>query len=391
MPWRESSPMTQRHDFIQACADRAERIVDICTRFGISEKTGQKWLARFRAEGFAGLAERSHAPHRPRCQVVPDVAARILALRKQYPKYGAVKLYDWLMQHEPAIEWPVPSTIGSLLTRHGLVRSRRHRPRGHAALASARTPAPMPNDVWTADFKGEFRLTNGVWCYPLTVLDLCSHYLLRCRALATTSVTPTQTAFERLFREYGLPRVVRTDNGVPFAQPNALGRLGTLGFWWVRLGIRPEHIQPGKPAQNGAHERFHKTLKAATTQPRSASLPAQQARFDAFQEEYNSDRPHASLPGHRPPGSIYAASPRPYPARLPPVLYPEGSEVRYVMQQGSIRWRTEYIFLSSKLRGDYVLLTETETELITVQYGHLALGELDPRTKRFTPRVRWVE
>ena len=391
MPWRESSPMSERLAFIQACADRTERIVDICARFGISEKTGQKWLSRFRADGLAGLTERSHAPHRPRCHVAPELAARIIALRKRYPKYGAVKLYDWLVQHEPATAWPVPSTIGALLTRQGLVRSRRHRPRGHAALAAGRTPAPAPNEVWTADFKGEFRLTNGAWCYPLTVLDLCSHYLLRCRALATTSVAPTQTAFERLFREYGLPRVLRTDNGVPFARPNALGRLGALGFWWVRLGIRPEHIQPGRPAQNGAHERFHKTLKAATTQPRAASFPAQQARFDAFQQEYNVERPHESLPGHRPPASVYTPSPRLYPARLPPVLYPEGSEVRYVMKQGSIRWRTEYIFLSSNLRGEYVLLTETATELITVQYGQLALGELDPQTKRFIPRVRWVD
>jgi len=236
MPWRESSPMSERLAFIQACADRTERIVDVCARFGISEKTGQKWLSRFRSDGLAGLTERSHAPQRPRCQVAPEVGARIIALRKQYPKYGAVKLYDWLVQNEPATEWPVPSTIGGLLTRHGLVRARRHRPRGHAALASARTPAPTPNDVWTADFKGEFRLTNGVWCYPLTVLDLCSHYLLRCRALATTSVTPTQTAFERLFREYGLPRVVRTDNGGPLRPAECAGPLGHIRLLVGALG-----------------------------------------------------------------------------------------------------------------------------------------------------------
>ena len=390
MPWRERTPMSEREAFIQACADRRERIVDICARFGISEKTGQKWLARFRKDGLDGLEDRSHAPRAPRCHLAPELAARIIALRKQYPKYGAVKLYDWLVQHEPAIAWPVPSTIGSLLTRHGLVRSRRHRPRGHAALVSGRTAATAPNDVWTADFKGEFRLTNGGWCYPLTVLDLCSHYLLRCRALPTTSVAPTQAAFEAVFREYGLPQVLRTDNGVPFAQPNALGRLGALGFWWVRLGIRPEHIQPGRPAQNGAHERFHKTLKAAMAQPRAASFHVQQARFDAFQQEYNSERPHASLPGHRPPASVYTASLRPYPTRLPPVLYPEGSEVRLVMHQGSIRWRNALIFLSTNLAGEYVLLTETGTDLFTIQYAQLTLGELDPETKRFTPCVRWV-
>jgi hypothetical protein len=223
------------------------------------------------------------------------------------------------------------------------------------------------------------------------VLDLYSHYLLRCTALPSTSVTPTWGAFERVFREYGLPEVLRTDNGVPFAQPNSLGRLGALGFWWVRLGIRPEHIRPATPAENGAHERFHKTLKAATTQPRAPSLRAQQQRFDRFQHEYNHERPHASLPQHRPPASVYTpGSTRPYPRRLPPMLYPEGSELRYVTGPGAIRWRNAMIFLSSNLRGEYVRVTETTLDRFTVQYGPLALGELDPDTKRLTPNVRWV-
>ena len=229
-----------------------------------------------------------------------------------------------------------------------------------------------------------------MWCYPLTVLDLCSHYLLGCAALASTSVPPAHRAVDQLFQEYGLPDVFRTDNGVPFAQPNALGRLGALAFWWVRLGIRPEHIRPARPAENGAHERFHKTLKAATTEPRAPSLRAQQQRFDAFQREYNEERPHASLPDHAAPARVYTPSPRPYPERLPTVQYPEGSEVRKVMGQGAIRWRQVDIFLSSNLVGEYVLLTETPTELITVSYAMLALGELDPATKRFTPRVRWI-
>jgi putative transposase len=390
MPWRESSPMSERLRFIQACLDRTERVVDICVRFGISEKTGQKWLGRFRVEGPAGLGDRSHAPQAPRCRLAPELAARIVALRKQHPRYGAAKLRDWLVQHEPATRWPAASSIGGLLARHGLVGHRRRRGAAHAHLASGRTEATGPNVVWTADFKGEFRLTSQAWCYPLTVLDLYSHYLLRCTALPTTSVAATQASFERLFREYGLPTVLRTDNGVPFAQPNALGRLGALGFWWVRMGIRPEHIRPATPAVNGAHERFHKTLKAATTAPRAPSFPAQQRRFDAFQREYNDERPHASLPAHRPPALVYTPAARPYPARLPPVLYPEGREVRLVTSQGSFRWRNAWIFLSSNLLGEYVLLTETPTDLVTVQYGPLALGELDPTTKRFTPRVRWV-
>lgn len=390
MPWKESSPMSERLRFIQACLDRSEPLVEICTRFGISEKTGHKWLARFRAEGPAGLSERTHAPQHPRCHMAPEIVARLVQLRKQHPKYGPTKLHDWLTQHEPATPWPAPSSIGALLARKGLVVPRRRRAPNHARLLSSCAPATGPNGVWTADFKGEFRLTSGAWCYPLTVLDLYSHYLLRCTALPTTSVTPTWGVFERLFREYGLPEVLRTDNGVPFAQPNSLGQLGALGFWWVRLGIRPEHIRPATPAENGAHERFHKTLKAATTQPRAPSFRAQQRRFDTFQQEYNHERPHASLPQHRPPATVYGPAARPYPRRLPPMCYPEGSELRYVTGPGAIRWRNAMIFLSSNLRGEYVRLTETTRDRITVAYGLLALGELDPETKRLTPNVRWV-
>ena len=390
MPWRESSPMSERLQFIQACLDRTQRIVDICAQFGISEKTGQKWLARVRAEGMAGLAERSHAPRTVRHRLVPQVAARIIALRQRYPRYGPQKLWDQLVQQDPTARWPSPSTIGELLKREGLIHARRGRGATHAPLETGQTPATAPNVVWTADFKGEFRLTSGQWCYPLTVLDRYSRYLLGCRALASTSVAPAQGAFERLFREYGLPEVLRTDNGVPFAQPNALGRLGALAFWWVRLGIRPEHIRPGRPAENGAHERFHKTLKAETTTPRAPSLRAQQQRFDAFHREYNDARPHASLPEHAPPATLYTPALRAYPRQLPSVQYPEGSDVRRVMFQGSIRWRNALIFLSSNLVGEYVLLSETATDLLTVSYDRLALGELDPTTKRFTPRVRWV-
>lgn len=394
MPWRESSPMSERLRFIQACLDRRERIVDICARFGISEKTGQKWLARVRADGLADhratLADRSHAPKHPHQQMAPEIAARILALRKRYG-YGAGKLRDLLFQQEPSVPWPAASSITALLTRHGLITAhRRRRPATHAPLETGRTPATAPNVVWTADFKGEFRLTTGQWCYPLTVLDLCSHYLLRCQALGRPQVAPTRTAFEQLFRDYGLPTVIRTDNGVPFAQPNALGRLGALAYWWVRLGIRPEHIRPARPAENGAHERFHKTLKAATVQPRAPSFGAQQRRFDAFRREYNTERPHASLPGHVPPAQCYAPALRPYPRRLPELPYPPGSDLRKVTINGFIRWRNAEIFLSSNLAREYVLLTETASDLVTVQYATIALGELDPVTFKFTPRVRWV-
>jgi putative transposase len=384
--------MTERLAFITACLNRAERIVDICDRFGISEKTGHKLLKRFREAGPCALLDRSHAPHHRPHQLTAEVATQILALRRRYPRYGPAKLRDWLQQHEPQQHWPAASTIGELLSRAHLIRAKRRRSRATDAgtLAGGRTVATAPNHVWTADFKGEFRLASGPYCYPLTVLDLHSHFLLGCTALESTAVATTRRIFVRLFRTYGLPAVLRTDNGVPFAQPNALGRLGALAFWWVRLGIRPEHITPARPAENGAHERFHKTLKAAATRPASASPHAQQRRFDQFRTEYNTDRPHASLPAHEPPGAHYTASLRPYPARLPTIGYSRAAAVRLVDGRGAIKWRSHVLVLSSNLAGQYVGLTETDTDLVTITYAALALGEIDPQTNRFIPRVRWL-
>lgn len=394
MPWQESSFMSERLAFIQACLDRTERIVEICDRFGISEKTGQKWLKRFREAGPGGLSDRSRArleqPHR----ITPEVAHRLIALKRRYPLYGPAKLRDWLRIHEPREHWPAASSIGELLKRSGLIRPkrRRHSSEERKGLDGHRTRALEPNMVWTADFKGQFRLgrASASYCYPLTVLDLHTHFLLGCTALETISVVPTRKIFERLFREYGLPGVLRTDNGVPFAQPNALGRLGSLAFWCVRLGIRPEHITPARPSENGAHERFHKTLKAATIRPASDSLRSQQRRFDEFRSEYNTERPHQSLPEHRPPAHFYTSSPRSYPTRLPALVYPDDAFVRLVAETGYIKWRNHTLFLSSNLAGDYVSLSERDDDIFTIAYGALELGHIDSNTNRFTPRVRWT-
>jgi len=385
--------MSERLEFIQACLDRTERITAICDRFGISEKTGHKWLARFRAEGEAGLAPRSRAPHTPR-RMPAEMAERILELRRTRRLDGPQKLRDWLVQHHPETRWPAASSIGALLAREGLVRPRRRR-RTHGAgrLTGELTPATAPNEVWTADFKGHFRVGGGPYCYPLTVLDLHAHFLLGCDALPSTAVAGTRGAFVRLFREYGLPGALRTDNGVPFAQPNALGRLGALALWWVRLGIRPERTTPATPAENGAHERFHRTLAAATARPPAASLRAQQRRFDAFRADYNMERPHAALPGHVPPTQVYgvgAASRRPYPTRLPALWVPPDAEVRHVTSVGTIKWRSRRVFLTTNLAGEIVCLTPSDTELVTVSYAALKLGDLDPYTDRFRPDVRWL-
>jgi transposase InsO family protein len=385
--------MSERCRFIEAWLAQRESIVALCAQFGISEKTGHKFLRRFRESGPAGLAERSHAAHTRPQRVPPARVERILALRRAHPLYGPALLRDWLRLHEPEVPWPAASTIGVLLTRAGLVAPRRRRRDPLAArLLTERTAATAPNRVWTADFKGEFVVGTGArapYCYPLTVLDLHSHFLLGCVALASTRVTSTRARFETLFRTYGLPDVLRTDNGVPFAHPQALGRLGRLAFWWVRLGIRPEHTPPGCPAANGAHERFHRTLKAHTAQPPAASLEAQQRRFTAFQQEYNRERPHTSVPAHRPPAALYTPSLRPYPTRRPTLEYATGTLVRRVAGDGHIKVHGTRLFLSTCLAGEPVGLTQRADGQLTIAYGALALGEFDLAQQRFHPQVRW--
>lgn len=395
MPWRVSSPMTERLDFIRACLDRREHIVRVCKRFGISEKTGQKWLRRFREGGLAALEDRSHAPLNHAGRITPDVAARIIALKRKYPFFGPEKLRDWLVLNEPPApgeRWPAVSSIGELLKRHQLVRKRGRRyVSPESAPLIGRTIATEPNEVWTADFKGQFRLRNtaGSYCYPLTVLDLHTHYLLGCVALKSVETAGAHKVFTQLFQEFGLPQVMRTDNGVPFAQPNALGRLGQLALWWVRLGIRPEYIRPGRPSENGAHERFHKTLKEGATKPSSSSLSAQQQRFESFRSEYNTERPHRSLPERRPPSQLYNKSPRQYPTRLPALVYPDHWAIRLVRTSGCIKLQSRDVYLTNNLAGQPVGIADTDDDKLIISYGRLELGSFDMESQIFTPNVRW--
>jgi len=315
----------------------------------------------------------------------------ILALRHAHPTWGPRKLRAYLDWKRPDTLWPAASTIGALLHRHGLVRPRR-RPGGGPArwapLDQPLTRAQAPNDVWTTDFKGEFRLGSGAYCYPLTVLDAHSRFLLACRGLASTASGPAQRVFTRLFHTYGLPRVIRSDNGVPFACPLALSRLSPLAVWWIRLGIRPERIAPGAPQQNGAHERMHKTLKAETTRPAATSAPRQQQRFNAFRQEYNTERPHEAL-GLTPPVRCYEASPRPMPTQLPECEYPPHVELRRVQTTGTIRWRGARICLTAVLAGETVALDPTAADEWTVSFGPLVLGTLHEATRSFTPESYW--
>jgi len=389
VPWSNISPMSERQDFIQLYLQRRHTVSELCGAFHVSEKTGYKWLRRFVADGVPGLADRSHVPHVPPHQVAPELVARIIAFRGLHPTWGPRKLRKRLGELDPPIAWPVPSTIGAILKRHGLVRARR-RVRGPrwVPLDLPLSEPAAPNDVWTADFKGEFPLRKGPDCFPLTIADAYSRFLLSCRGLSSTRRAMAQPIFRRAFQTYGLPWVLRTDNGVPFASPLALGRLSTLAVWWIRLGIRPERIAPGKPQQNGQHERMHRTLKAEATRPAETSWHAQQARFDRFRDEYNNERPHESLDLCT-PASCYAPSPRPYPQRLPDLDYPTHLDVRLVHHNGTIKWRGDWLLLTTVLAGEHVGIEETGPGESLIRFGPLVLGTFNEASSEFTPGLYW--
>ena len=389
MPWSTSSPMTQRLEFIHAVIHRRLTMRAACRQFGISEKTGYKWLDRFAYGGPDALADRSHAPVVPAHRVAAAVCNAVYELRDAHPTWGARKLRAVLAAQHPATAWPAPSTITALLKRTGRVVARRRTARERAAWAATGLTTPQaPNDVWTADFKGEFRLRSGPYCYPLTVADLQSRFVLGLRALAGTACEPTQAQFVRCFRRYGLPHVLRTDNGVPFGAPAALGGLSAFAVWLIRLGIRPERIHKGVPQENGAHERMHRTLKAETTRPAAATFAAQQRRFDHWRHEFNTERPHEAL-GLTPPRAHYAASPRPYPRRLPPLDYPLDADVRQVDRIGTIRWHSERVFLSHVLTGEFVGLRETGDAEWTISLGPLRLGYYREDDLAFVEALSW--
>ena len=392
MPWQTESLMSQRLEFVRAVLHRAPgtSIRDVCRTCGITEKTGHKWLARYGAGGPAALADRSHAPHTPAHQIAPPLVAAILALREAQPTWGARKLREVLRREQPESAWPAASTITTLLKRAGLVVPTRRPRRERAAWAhTALTPATAPNEVWAADFKGEFPLARGPYCYPLTLSDLHSRYVLAVEGLPSTASLPAQARCQRCFEQYGLPRVIRTDNGPPFGAPLALGGLSTLAVWWIRLGIRPERIEKGEPQQNGEHERMHRTLKAEVTRPPSASFEAQQRRFDAWRRTFNERRPHEALRGAR-PADHYRPSPRPYPRRLPLLDYPGGVELRRVNSAGRIHWRGQHFFLSAVLASEYVSLAETAEEEWTIAFGPLTLGTYSRHTLAFTEALAWT-
>jgi putative transposase len=371
--------MDQKIQFIADYLRRTRSITELCALYGVSRQTGYKWIERSLTSGPPGLEDRSRTPCARPNQTPQHVVEAIIELRHHHPSWGAKKLLSILHTRHPSWSLPGRSTICDMLRRHGLVPKTRH-PRHIGPPGKPTTPIAAPNDVWSADVKGQFKTGDGLYCYPLTVAEGYSRVLLGCHALASTRVAEAKPVFTHLFKEFGLPKRIRTDNGVPCAT-NTLGRLSQLSAWWVRLGILPEFIEPGKPQQNGRHERMHRTLKAETTRPPARPRRAQQLTCDRFRQAFNCQRPHEAL-DRRTPATCYAPSPRTMPHKLPPLEYPDRFEVRYVSANGGIRWHHQWVNVSHVCVGAYVGLEEIADGVWNVSFGPLKLGRLLERHMR---------
>jgi putative transposase len=370
MPWKETCSMDERVRLIALWNEGQTGVSELSRSFGISRKTIYKWLARYEQAGAAGLTDglpiaRNH-PH-----ATPEaVVAALVELRKERPTWGPKKLRARLAQLGVMV--PAVSTVGELLKKHGLVKPRRRRvypPRQPSELAQT----TLPNDTWCADFKGHFQLGDKTRCYPFTLTDQVSRYLLKCEAVERQDTICVKQHFERAFREYGLPLRIRSDNGSPFAS-TGIGGLSELSVWWLRLGVTPERIEPGKPQQNGRHERMHRTLAEETTRPAAGNVTAQQLAFDRFRGDYNNVRPHEAL-GQSAPVTQYSNSPRAMPDKPKSPEYPDGMRVLKVDPKGNVKPLNQTkVQLSNLLSGDYVGLLESGERACQIFYGNVMLA-----------------
>jgi transposase InsO family protein len=381
MPWKECSVMDERLRFVARLLD-GEAMSDVCREFGVSRKTGYKIFDRYKEHGLEALTDRSRRPVRYANQLPSQIESLIVTFKRDKPHWGARKIRELLVRKlDGDIRVPANSTIHAVLHRHGLVKAlRRSRHRAQGTELSAGLAA---NELWCADFKGEFKLGDGRYCYPLTVTDHASRFVLLCEALESTREDLTITAFEQLFRQRGLPQAIRSDNGVPFASPNGLFNLSKLSVWWLRLGIAIERIKPGHPQQNGRHERMHLTLKKETTRPPGGNCLQQQARFDAFVSEFNAERPHEAL-AMKCPADVYSASPRPY-IGLPELTYPLHDRDLLVTACGRICMHRKRINVSTVLAGQRLGIKEVDDAIWLVSFMSYDLGFIDLEQKTLQP------
>ena len=378
MPWSGVTVSEQRQRFLEDYQLNYYTITELAERFCIASKTAHKWIKRFKQHGQAGFHEHSRRPHSCPWQTEAAIAQELVTLRKAHPRWGPGKLLDLMRRRDPERQLPVVSTAAQILSREGLIKPRRRYRRAHPGCP--KTQPQGPNDIWAADYKGQFRLRNRSYCFPLTVSDLASRYVLGCDAHPAISLEKTFAHFRQLFERYGLPNRIRTDNGVPFAS-NALARLSQLSVWFIQLGIYPELIEPGKPQQNGVHERMHRTLKQEATIPPAGSLRGQQREFDRFREEFNRERPHEAL-GMKRPGEVYQASARAMPKRIEPYEYPGHYLVRRVSRAGTIRVFKKQVFVSNTLHEDHVGLEEVDDGVYDLFFCFYQIGRYELRTNR---------
>ena len=368
--------MLERACLVALHAEGLYSVAELGARAGVSRKTTYKWIDRYRDGGADALADRSHVPRGHPDRTAPEVEALVVEARRAHPTWGPRKLAPYLARRHPGLALPATSTVGAVLKRHGLVTPRRRR-RVAAHPGSVPLTTTAPNEVWTADYKGQFKTLDGVYCYSLTVFDAHSRYVLACAGHRSVEQYGALGEFDRLFREHGLASAIRTDDGVPFATQAICG-LSRLSVWWVRLGIRHDWIEPGRPQQNGRHERVHRTLKAETAWPPKRTMSTQQRRFDAWRAEFDDVRPHETLGGEV-PGSVYTPSARPMPATLAEPEYPAHFEARYVSRCGAFKFKRQQIFLSQTLSEEWVAFGEVADGVWSLYFYDVRLGRRDER------------
>jgi putative transposase len=379
MPWTEVKPMDAKVLFLSDCLRNKSSFTELCRQHGISRKTGYKWYRRYKAQGISGLREQSRRPLYSPERIPYRVRKEIILLRKKYT-WGAKKLSEVLVKQHP--EWTVPShsTIYNILKADGAIPDRKRKRRVVRTISALRT-AQRPNELWTVDYKGQFRTRDGLWCYPLTVMDHYSRYLLACESVVGTGYGAARAVFEKIFEHYGIPERIRSDNGVPFAS-RSVGGLSRLSLWWIGLGIIPERITPGKPQQNGRHERMHRTLKDNTACPPAQNAQAQQKRFDAFRRMYNEERPHEAI-GMQVPQSVYKKSERQLSDVPDCIEYPIDYKVSLVNHNGCVWIDNHTVYLGYLLKGQKVGIEELSDELWSVCFGPIPLGSIK-RTEKNT-------
>jgi putative transposase len=386
MVWTETSVMDSRMSFIAACERADETMASLCARYGISRKTGYKWLDRYHDAGVSGLFDRSRSRHTQSYRLTPLTASAVLGLREQHPTWGPRKLRVRLQTDDPETAWPAASTLGDLLRREGVSAPRARRRQGAPAAAPILLDPWAANVSWSADFKGWFRVGDGVRCEPLTVSDGYSRYLLCCQAVPRVTFEVVRPLLSRVFEEYGLPGALRTDNGNPFARRGGLGGLTRLSVWLLKLDVWPDRIAPRRPDMNGRHERMHRVLREDTVSPAAAGLVLQQRRFDDWRVVYNTRRPHEAL-GQRCPAALYTPSARRLPAQIAAWEYPADHHTRKVIGDGHIVWRDREIYLSAALRGETVGLAQRDPGDWVVRFRGFDLAIVDEAGGALKPQA----